>query len=102
MGYTRYDFIKSLPLFWERKRKIIYVALGPSANNATSNCLHSFILSLNIVFFNQSFEFSVFRVGGISDCDLPDCDIVYSVCDMIRKPEVLIGIYAFFHVIKKM
>lgn len=55
----------------------MYMALGPSANKATSNYLYSFVLSINIVFFNQSFEFSVFRVGGISDCDLPGCDIVY-------------------------
>jgi hypothetical protein len=101
MGYTRYDFIKSVfALVLGKKRKIMYVDLSPSANKATSHYLYSFLLNLNRVFFNQSFEFSVFRVDGVSDCDLTDCHIVYSLCDMIRKAKVLIGIYTFFHLIK--
>ena len=72
------------------------MALGRSANKATSHYMYSFLLSLNTVLFNQSFEFSVLCVGGISDCDLSDCDIVYSICDISRKPEVLIRIYTFF------
>jgi hypothetical protein len=50
---------------------------------------------LNAFFIKQCFEFSVFRVGGISHGGLPYCDIMYYVCDMIRKAEVLIWIYIF-------
>lgn len=63
------------------------VALGPSVNKATTHYLYTFLLSLNTVFFKQCFEFSVFHVGAIADRPLPDGDIVYSACDMIRKAE---------------